>query len=200
MLVYASRLLDAPVISLQSGHPIGFVSKIIVNPDNLRVIAMQLSGGVTHKDLNILDISSIREYSAYGIIVDSADDLAAPDDIIKIADVLKLNFDLIGLKAKTKKGSKLGKVIDYTIFINDFIVQQIIVKRPTIKSFIDPELIIPTQEIIEVNDYEIIIKEEEKTIKEKATKEEFVPNFINPFREPGFAPTDNQSLADKDTE
>ena len=43
---------------------------------------------------------------------------------------------------------------------------------------------------------------EEKTIKARAEKEDFIPNFVNPFRnsEQGFAPADNQNLADKDTE
>ena len=38
--------------------------------------------------------------------------------------------------------------------------------------------------------------------KVKAEKEDFVPNFVNPFREqqPGFAPADMKTPADKDTE
>ena len=59
------------------------------------------------------------------------------------------------------------------------------------KSFLDPELIIPRSRILEVNDYEVIIKSEKEAAKTKTTTDasaDFIPNFVNPFREPDFAP------------
>ena len=112
----------------------------------------------------------------------------------------KLNFNLIGLKVETKKGSKLGKVSDYTVTDDNFSVQQIIVKRPLIKSFVDPELTIPRKEIVEITDYKIIVKDEEKVIRARAEKEDFIPNFVNPFRknEQDLAPADTKNPADID--
>ena len=89
-------------------------------------------------------------------------------------------------------------MIDFTLTPDDFVTQQLIVKRPAIKSFIDPELTIPRQEIIEVTDYKIIVKNEEKVIKKLAAKEEFVPNFVNPFRNQDFAPMDSDKSMDSD--
>ena len=195
MLVMNSRLINAPVLSVQAGGTIGRIEYSIVDPNNLKVIAFRLSGPLIDRNQNILDVRSIREYSNFGFVIDDIDELVRPEDVIKIAEILKLNFDLNTLKAETKKGSKLGKVQDYTVTSEDFIVQQIIVKRPAIKSFVDPELTISRKEIVEVTDYKIIIKDEEKTLKKKAEKEEFVPNFVNPFRnhEPGFAPADTKN-------
>ena len=203
MLIYASRLLDAPILSVQAGGAIGYVSELIVDPDNLKIIAFYVDGPLLKKsNTNILDISSVREYSNYGLVIDSIEELVEKNDVIKIKKIIDLNFSLVNLKVETKKGSHLGKVSDYTITSEDFIVQQIIVKRPIMKSLIDPKLTISRKEIVEITDYKIIIKDEEKTIKEKSTKEEFIPNFVNPFRksEQDFAPADNQNLADKDTE
>ena len=193
MLIYASKLIGAKVLSVQAGGQIAAISQPIVDPDTLKIIAFKLSGPLVAAGTNILDVSSIREYSSYGIVIDDIEELVAPDDVVKIADVLKLNFDLVGLKVETKKGSKLGKLQDYTVTSEDFVVQQIIVKRPAIKSFVDPELTIHRKEITEVNDYKIIVKDEEKTIKAKSAKEDFVPNFVNPFREQGFAPADTKT-------
>lgn len=203
MLIYASRLLGAPILSVQAGGAIGYVSESIVDPDNLKIIAFRVDGPLLKKsNTNILDISSVREYSNYGLVIDSIEELVEKNDVIKIKKIIDLNFNLINLKVETKKGSHLGKVSDYTITSEDFIVQQIIVKRPIMKSLIDPELTISKKEIVEITDYKIIIKDEEKILKEKSTKEEFIPNFVNPFRksEQDFAPADNQNLADKDTE
>ena len=200
MLVYASKLIGAPILSMQSAGPIGAIADSIVDPNSLKILAFYISGPLV-KNTNILDTKSIREYSKYGCVVDSIEDLAEKDDIIKVSKIIDLNFSLIGLKVETKKGTKLGKVIDFTITPDDFSVQQIVVKRPLVKSFLDPELIIPRAEIVEITDYKIIVKDEEKVIKARAEKEDFIPNFVNPFRktEQDLAPADTKIPADTDT-
>lgn len=192
MLVNNSKLTSVPILSVQAGGIIASIASPIIDPDQLKIIAFYLTGPATQNGNNILDVSSIREFSNLGIVVDDADEFVAADDVVKISKVIELNFNLINLKVKTKKGTKLGHIIDFTVTPEDFIIQQIIVKRPTVKSFIDPELTISRNEIVEINDYEVIVKDEEKVIKKRAEKEDFVPNFVNPFREkqPGFAPTD----------
>ena len=96
--------------------------------------------------------------------------------------IISLNFKLIDLKVETKKHSKLGKVSSFTLDPDSFIIQQIIVKRPTLKSFLDPELTISRKEIVEITDDKIIVKDEEKVLKKRAEKEDFIPNLVNPFR------------------
>ena len=201
MLVYASKLIGTPVLSVRAGSPISSVSDVIVDPDNLKIIAFRLRGGVVGNNTpDLLDTSSIREYSSYGIVIDDADELVTSDEIVRLSEVIKLHFNLNNLKVETKHGTKLGHIIDYTVNVDDFLVQQLIVRRPVFKSFIDPELTVPRQEIAEVTDYKVILKDEEKEIREKATHEEFVPNFVNPFRNPesGFAPIDTKIPDDKD--
>ncbi len=201
MLVAASRLIGTPILSMQASGQIASISSAIVDPTSLKIVGFFLAGPLVNKSAaNILDASSIREYSRYGMVIDSIDELVEPEDVIKINKVLELNFELLDLKVETKKGSKLGKVSDYIVTDDNFTVQQIIVKRPLIKSFMDPELTIPRKEIVEVTDYKIIVKDEEKVIKEKTEKEEFIPNFVNPFRknEQDLSPADNQNPADID--
>ncbi len=197
MLVTSSRFIGTTVYSLQTGAPIGAISEPIIDPDKLKIVDRRLTGPLI-QHANILDINSIREYSDIGLIIDSIEELSAPEDIVKIEKLLSLNFNLIGLKVETKKGSKLGKVSDYTFMSDNYIIQQIIVKRPTIKAFIDPELTIHRREIAEINDYKIIVKDEEKTIKARSENEDFIPNFVNPFRnkEPDYAPADTEEAND----
>ena len=202
MLVAKSRLIGAPILSVQTASKIATISAPIIDPDTLKIIAFYLTGPLVNKGANILDAKSIREYSRYGCVIDSIEELIEKDDVVKIGKVIDLNFDLIDLKVETKKGSKLGKVLDYTVTSEDFIVQQLIVKRPMIKSFLDPELTIPRKEIVEVTDYKVIVKDEENVIKARAEKEDFVPNFVNPFRktESNPAPNHMETPADTDIE
>ena len=196
MLIYGSRLIGAPILSVQAGGAIAEIIDLIVEPDTLKIIGFKVDGPLVAKsDANILDVSSVREYSKFGLVIDSIEEFVEPEDVVKISKVLALNFGLTGLKAETRKGTKLGKVIDFTVTTDDFNIQQIVIKRPTMKSLIDPELTIGRQEIVEITDYKVIVRDEKKTAKTKSTKEEFVPNFVNPFRknEQGFAPADSQN-------
>lgn len=197
MLISYSRLIGTPILSIQAGGLIATIKNAIIDPNNLKILGFNLEGPLLNRtDATILDIRSVREYSQLGMVIDGIEELVAPDDVIKIQKVLELNFDLINLKVKTKKGTKLGHLIDYTVTSEDFIVQQIIVKRPLVKALVDPELTISRKEIVEITDYEVIIKDEEKTLKARAEKEDFVPNFVNPFREQGFAPAKTENKKD----
>lgn len=200
MLVYHSRLIGTPVLSVQAGGAVAKLSDPIVNPDNLKILGFFLAGPMVDATNNILDASSIREYSNYGAVVDNADEFVSREDVVKIKKILALNFDLIGLRVETKKGTHLGKIIDFTATSDNFAIQQIIVKRPTFKSFIDPELTIHRREIVEITDDKVIVKDEEKVLKARAEKEDFVPNFVNPFRNPeqDFAPAQTKTPDDKD--
>lgn len=190
MLINASRLIACPVLSLHVGGKVAEVVELIVDPNNLKVIAFRVEGPLVGEKVgNILPIDSIREYSRLGIIIDSADEFIDAEEIVKIQNILKLNFAMIGLKVETKKGSKIGKVSDYILQTSNWQVQQLVVQRPLIKSFLDPELTIHRSRIIEINDYKIIIKDEKEKAKQTSlpTKKDFSPSFVNPFREPDFA-------------
>ncbi|MBQ5812440.1 hypothetical protein IIW29_02635 [Candidatus Saccharibacteria bacterium] len=193
MLVYNSQLIGTPVLSVQASGPIAQITSPIVNPDNLKILAFKLDGPIINTTNYILDVKSVREYSHLGMVIDDNDELVGPEDVVKIKEVLDLNFNLIGLKVETKKGTKLGHITDFTLTSEDFIIQQIVVKRPIVKAIIDPELIIHRREIVEITDYKVIVKDEEKVIKARAAKEDFVPNFVNPFRtDPTFATADTK--------
>lgn len=193
MLLNSNRLLNYPVLSLHLGGPIGVVKEVIINPNDLKIMALRVDGPQTgdgeHGDL--LNVSNIREFSNLGIIIDSIDDLVSDGDVVKLDEVIKLNFDVIGLNVKTKKGNKLGKVFDYTFNPESMLITQFIVKRPLLKAFLDPELVIGRSEIKEINDYELIVKDEEEKIKKDIKKQDFVPNFVNPFREGEFVTSES---------
>lgn len=190
MLINASRLINYPVLSLHVGGPIAWVNADIVDPEKLKIIAFKVDGPAIKNDPeagNILEARDVREFADSGMIIDSIEDFVNPGDVIKLDKVMELNFALNGLKVETKKGSKLGKVIDYVVDTETFTVLQLVVKRPAVKALIDPELIVPRKQIVEVNDYKIIVKDEEEKIRKRAEHEDFIPNFVNPFREPDFS-------------
>ncbi len=192
MLINSARLINFPILSLHVGSEIARISEIIIDPNSLKLIAFRLESPLIRDEVgDILPLNSVREFSRHGFIIDSIDEFISEDEVISIKKIIDLRFALPGLKVITKKKSKLGKVSSFTLNTSTWEVQQIIVQRPVMKSFLDPELTISRQSIIEVDDYRIIVKDEHETTKEKSTADapaDFIPSFINPFRKPDFAP------------
>lgn len=192
MLINGSRLTGCPILSLHVGGEIARVTEPIIDPNSLKIIGFRLEGKLIRDDVgDVLPISSVREFSRLGMIVDSIDEFVQEDEIIAIKKVLALKFQLVGLKVITRQKAKLGKLLDYTVDAETWHIQQIIVQRPAFKSLFDPELTIPRKQIIEVDDYQIVVKDEHERVKSKVLEASptatFVPNFVNPFREPGYA-------------
>ena len=186
MILEASKLIGFRILSLRSGGVISTIESIIVDPNDLKILGFFLNKNTVSFDSGaILDVRSVREFSHLGMIIDSDEELLNVGDVVKIDEMVKLNFQPIHFKVKTQNKTNVGTVIDYTIDVNDFYIQQLTVKRPILKSFIDPELIINRSEILEINDEAIIVKDElaKQKGREKLEQEEFVPNFVNPFRQ-----------------
>ena len=197
MLVIGSTMIKNSVLSLHVGGPIGQTSSAIIDPENLNILGYTVEGPAVRNNSevgNILDVNDVRELGAEGLIINSADVLVKREDVIRIDKVMDLNFNLIGLKVVTKDGKKIGKVIDYTFDSNSFMIYQLIVHRPVgFAAFNDPQLTINRSQIVEIDDYTVTIKHDKEQVKvvekkKKVEKEDFVPNFTNPFRKPSYAP------------
>ncbi len=200
MLLVGSNMTNFPVLSLHIGGEIARTRQAVIDPENLEIIAYTLDGPIIHNDPevgDILDLRDVREVSEQGFIVNSSDVFTTRDDVVRLDEILSLDFDLVGLKVIDQKGKKIGKIVDYTIDSGSFMVYQLIVQRPIMSSFLDPQLTINRSQIVEINDFKIVIKNSSSQVKIKKdsskTEEDFVPNFVNPFRKPSYAPEEESS-------
>ena len=182
MLIEGSKLLNYPILSLHTASRIAEVKSLVVDPNFLKIVAFEISA-VSSKQRLFLDVTSVREFSKMGMIVDSDEEFIEQNDVIKLKETIELGFILENMKVVTKKKTMLGRVEDFMVTTDDFRVMQLIVKRPIYKALIDPELVIGRSEIHEINDNEIIVKSEESTIMKKSGTLDFVPNFVNPFKD-----------------
>ena len=180
MLLTHSRLLKAPVLSLQTGGELALTSREIIDPRTLEIVGYELEGPLLSEHPSVLRIADVREFSDIGIIVDSSDEFVIPRDIIKLNEVYEIRFNLIGKHVFDKKRHKLGKVIGYTIDTTGFLIQQLSIRRPLLKSLDDTELLVHRSQIIEVNDHEIIVNSEAEVISEPTATH--LRSFHNPFR------------------
>lgn len=186
MLIYGSDLENRSILSLHTGYPIAQINSAIINPYNLNIIAFNLKGArLDQPDDSYLLVSSIREISPIGFIVDSSDEIINSNDVIKLKEILNLNFNLIGLKVISKDGAKLGRVSNFIINISSMTIEQLVVNRPVLKALLDPELIIHRSKIIDISNEQITVKAEKETPKSKQKVLDpmsAVEDFVNPFR------------------
>lgn len=197
MLISAANLIGCPILSLHVSGSIARVTEVLVDPNELKVIAFRVEGPTigTEDVGDILPAGSVREFSRLGMIIDSSDEFVKDDEIIRIKTVLDLDFSLLRLKAESKAGAKLGKVSDFIVEPETWFVQQLVVQRPIVKALLNPELLIPRSEIDSVTDTKVIVKDEKPKIKVEATPAAASSSFVNPFRERKLAAEHNAKQA-----
>lgn len=192
MLIEGSKLLKYPILSLHTASRIAEVKGLVIDPNFLKVVAFEISA-VSSRQRLFLEASSVREFSKMGMIVDSDEEFVEKDDVIKLKETIDLGFSLGNMKVVSKKKAMLGRIEDFIINTEDFQIMQLIVKRPIYKALIDPVLVIGRSDIHEINDSEIIVKSEEGTIMKKSGTLDFVPNFVNPFKDGKYIARGNEN-------
>lgn len=181
MLILGSKLIGTSIMSLQTGTKLAVVKSPIINPSNLQIMAYEVDGPLLVEKPSFLLIADVRELSGIGMIIDSNDEFFGANDVISIKKLLEINFKLTGIQVIDDNNHKLGKVLDYSIDTNSFIIQQLRVKQPMMKSITSTELLIHRSQIIEINNSSIIVKSTLKKVEQVINNTEKL-TYINPFR------------------
>lgn len=180
MLILGSRLINTPIMGLQTGARLAVTKSPIIDPGNLKIIAYQVDGALLSQHPSLLLIADVRELSNIGMIIDSNDEFIGIDDVVSVKNIYNLNFNLIGLNVIDDKKHKLGKVYDYSLDTNSFIIQQLNVKQGVIKSLTETGTLVHRSQIIEINNQSIIVKSTAQKIVTKVDRSQL--SYINPFR------------------
>ncbi len=178
MLLQKDRLDQTPIMSLQTGAPIATTSASIIDPRELKVIGFYCAGQRLDINPAILLVDDIREIGSLGIIVDSADVFVAPDDLVRLKDVLSYHFQLEDKHVIDDAGNKLGKVASYTLDSESLYIIKLQVRPGIWQSLGTTELIIDRSQIIQVTDHDVLVKSARKKTSEHAA----APVLENPFR------------------
>ena len=185
------QLLESAVLSLHTGTKVASMKKAIIDPHSLKVIGYFVDSPLQQgKEQLILKTSDIREASENGIIIDSVDELVTTKDLVRFEEIINMDFSLINLNVIDDTKQKLGKIIDYSLDPLTFLIHQLHVKRPLMKSLQTSELLINRSQIIEVTDKYIAVNS--ASLQASAELPLTAPgSFTNPFRKPHTEGTQN---------
>ncbi|HMS92885.1 MAG TPA: PRC-barrel domain-containing protein [Candidatus Saccharibacteria bacterium] len=184
MLLLGDRLLGTPVMSLQVGVKVAETIEPVIDPRDLIIVAYEVDGPLLETHPKFIRIADIRELSDIGMIIDSSDELVELDDVIKIKEIRGLSFKLIGMKVVDERGRRLGKVEDYIVDTDNFVIQQLSVKGGIINSLSSTGHLINRSQITEISDTIITVKSTEAKLTSLETKGDIHRTYNNPFRKP----------------
>ncbi len=158
MLVLSNNLLSKQVLSIRTTTPIADVISPIINPNNLKIEGFYTRDRYSKKIL-ILLAQDIREVIDNGYIVNDHEVLTHPEELVRLKNIMDINFSLINKKVETVSKQKVGKVADYATEIGSMFIQKIYVIKPIYKNLSNGSLVIDRGQINEITPQKIIINE-----------------------------------------
>ena len=192
MLIDIQSLLGANVMSLQTGQPLAKLLEPIVDPRNLKIVAFYVAGPMVDFAPAVLFSEDIREFGRLGAIVNSGEQILPLDEnLVRLQEIIDLGFQLEGILVVDEQKHKLGKVENYTLVPENFVIQQLYVRPTLMKSLSVAHLTVGRDQIVAIDNQKITVKT--PTVKEEKLAGSMVKNlglgdFENPFRKPKAEP------------
>lgn len=158
MLQLSNTLLNRPVMSLRSGQQVATTIDAIVNPNNLKIEGFYCQDRYEKSELVLL-YQDIRDIIPQGFVIDDHDVLVDPKDLVRLQDILRLNFLLIGKPVITISKQKVGKVTDFATEVETMYIQKLYVSQSVFKNLTGGNLGVDRNQINEITDKKIIIND-----------------------------------------
>jgi uncharacterized protein YrrD len=158
MLQLSNALLEKPVLSLQTGAPVGSTISAIINPNNLKIEGFYCQDRFEKKHM-ILVSRDVRDILPQGLVVDDHRALTEPEELVRLKDILEMKFELIGKPVYTDSKQRIGKVADFAADSTSLYVQKLYVARSILKSLNTGQLSVDRSNILEITNRKIVIQD-----------------------------------------
>lgn len=168
MLQLSGSLLNKPVMSLRTGGQVATTYAALINPNNLKIEGFYCMDSMEKKKRLILLYQDIRDIIAKGIVVDDHEVLVEPEELVRLKDLMKINFELIGKQVVTVNKEKVGKVNDFAAETATMYIQKIYASQSILKSLTNGNLSIDRNQIVEITNRKVVIQDLLKDSVEKA--------------------------------
>lgn len=156
MLKLSSTYIEQPILSLRIGGRIGTAHSPIINPNNLKIVGWSASNQL-EKGNYILPIDEVRDVIPKGIVVDDYTALTVPEDMIRLQEIIKIDFSIIQKQVIDENKRKLGKIVDYAVDDSSNYIQKLYVNPPLLRGFMADQMIIDRSAIVEITDSKIVV-------------------------------------------
>jgi sporulation protein YlmC with PRC-barrel domain len=174
MYVRSSKLINLPVISLQSGDAVAWIRRPVIEMTTFNILALECDSP-NHPQAAILTTNDIRQLAPDCVIIDSEDELTEPDDIIRLQPFIKASYAPIDSSVVTDSGHKLGRVEDYSINLDTSQIQRLYVHPPLFHLWLGTNHTIDRSQIIDITPGRITVRD--ATIEQTSLRPDPIPEI-----------------------
>lgn len=154
----SDTIINLPVLSLRTGGKVATATDPIINPNNLKIEGWYCNDLFSKKRLILLS-QDVRDFVPQGIAVNDHADLTDPEELIRLSEILELEFKILGKAVTTNHGRRMGKVSDYALDTDTMKIQKLYVARPVYRSLTDGQLSIDRSQIIEITNRKVVVRD-----------------------------------------
>jgi uncharacterized protein YrrD len=158
MLQLSDSFINTPVLSLRTGGPVGTTVSPIINPNNLKIEGFYCMDRFSKNRLVLL-AQEIRDIVPDGIVVNDHEAMSEPDELVRLKEIIALQFELLGKPVITNNRKRLGKVNDYAIDTASLYIQKLYVSQSIMKSLSGGQISIGRSQILEITHKKIVVQE-----------------------------------------
>jgi uncharacterized protein YrrD len=152
---FYTKILGTLVFDENGSRPLTSIKNAVVDPSTGKLCAFEVSHG-KNKIIASIDVLKWDRF----IKVHNIDSIIDADDVLLVDRVLKENIKIYKNKVVTKNGDYLGRVFDFTLDSNDFVLKNIYVAKDFWGMIKYDKRIINKKNIIEILKDKIIVKED----------------------------------------
>jgi len=154
----ASEFKNTSVVSKKEKAILGVLEDIILNPETGAAsgISFKVPG---KKDLLLVaNASEITGAGTNFIMIETAEKVGAPDEIIRIKEVLDKDISLIESKVIDEDERYMGKIRDYSINLKTMRLERLYVATSGFLKIIPGDLMIPESDIVKIEKNRVIVR------------------------------------------
>jgi len=111
-----SNIKNLPVASLADSQKVGRLNKVLIDLDRLEIIGFLIRENIF--SIKFLGLPEIAELDKRGVVIESKEKLARPDEIVRAQNIIQNGIEIISLPVRTKNNKFLGRVSDF-VFESD---------------------------------------------------------------------------------
>lgn len=158
MQKFASEIKDTNVLTRREKLLVGKIKELIINPANCFLVGLSLELNDRKRTKKVVNASSVLGLGADFVMIESLNDIADIDEIVRIKEVLDQEVQLLNLRVFTEDNFFLGKVRDFTINVEMMALERLYVKPANMIQVVLADHIIVRNDILKIEKERITVK------------------------------------------
>ena len=159
MIYLASACIGYQITSISGPSGVGQIGGVLVDPQRFSVAGFWVEEyGRRRPYWPVLLSRSLRQIHGGRVFINGPEDINDPEDLPRLKQVLKIDYQIPGAKAVSTDGEYLGRAEDFSFSDEDFKIAHLIVKPPLARRLRKTRLHFPRGQIEKVSPRRIEIR------------------------------------------